>query len=113
MIPNVGRWRARFPTLGMALGCASLWLALAAAAQAADPGRGGQIYASHCAVCHGERGTPVWPGTPDFRRAATLMKPDAQVLSIMRRGKGVMPGYYGVLKERELMDVLAYLRTLG
>ncbi|EHR72991.1 hypothetical protein BurJ1DRAFT_4192 [Burkholderiales bacterium JOSHI_001] len=87
-------------------------LCLAAPALAADAGNGRSLYEKHCELCHGKQGAPTWPGAPDFRRTASLLKPDAQLLSTIRYGKGVMPAYLGVLKEKELLDVTAHLRTL-
>lgn len=84
----------------------------AGSALAADTQRGGSIYSSHCAICHGVNGRPVMPGAPDFRRMERLMQPDFQLVAAIRNGKGTMPGYFGVLRERELFDVVAYLRTL-
>ena len=106
-LPKAAMRVLRFPFAGM------LGLVLAAAAQAADPTRGGTLYASHCAICHGAQGQPVWPGTPDFRRAGALMKPDAQLLATLRIGRGVMPAYQGILRDKDMHDVMAYLRTLG
>jgi cytochrome c6 len=89
-------------------------LALAAgSAGAADIQRGGALYTTHCAVCHGANGTPVMPGTPNFRRLESLMRPDVQLITAIRNGKGAMPGYFGILRERELQDVVAFLRTLN
>ncbi|HEY0824712.1 MAG TPA: cytochrome c [Ramlibacter sp.] len=89
-------------------------LALAGgSAAAADINKGGTLYATHCAACHGANGSPVLPGTPDFRRLESLMKPDMQLLTVIRNGKGVMPGYFGVLRDREILDVVAFLRTLS
>jgi cytochrome c6 len=34
-------------------------------------------------------------------------------MSAIRNGKGTMPGYFGVLRDREILDVIAYLRTLS
>ena len=99
--PRSGNWVA-----------AALVLA-AAGAGAADTQRGRTLYATHCAVCHGENGTPVMPGTPNFRRMETLMRPDMQLMTAIRTGKGAMPGYFGILREREILDVVAYLRTLS
>lgn len=101
--------------LGSGIGLAALAaISLAASpAAAADVQRGGTIYASHCAVCHGANGNPVMPGAPNFRRIGSLMRPDLQLLSVIRSGKGAMPGYFGVLRDREILDVIAYLRTLG
>jgi cytochrome c6 len=91
-------------------------LALAAsagAAAAADVQRGSSLYAVHCAACHGPDGTPRMPGAPNFRRFDSLLRPDAQLLQAIRAGKGVMPSYMGILKDREILDVIAYLRTLS
>ena len=86
---------------------------LVVAAQAASIDRGQQLYASYCANCHGQNGTPVWPGTPDFKRSTSLMRPDAQLMAVIRQGKGAMPAYVGIIKERELLDLVAYLRTMN
>jgi cytochrome c6 len=92
---------------------AALLLACACApADAADIRKGGALYATHCAVCHGASGSPVMPGAPDFRRMDALMRPDLQLLASIRNGKGTMPGFFGVLRDREILDVVAYLRTL-
>jgi mono/diheme cytochrome c family protein len=88
------------------------WLA-AGASLAADPAVGARLYASHCAACHGVRGAPLMPGAPDFRRIETLLRPDAQLLRSIRNGQRAMPAYFGVLKDSEILDVIAHLRTLN
>lgn len=111
MIPNLALRQRAFPTVGMGL---MLTLALAAsAARAADTQRGGTLYSMHCAICHGANGVPVMPGAPNFRRMESLMRPDMQLMTAIRSGKGAMPGYFGVLREREILDVVAFLRTLN
>lgn len=95
-----------------------MWIGLALAlsarvAGAADVQRGNTIYATHCAVCHGSNGTPIIPGAPNFRRMESLMRPDMQLITAIRNGKGAMPGYFGILRDREILDVVAYLRTLS
>lgn len=82
-------------------------------ASAADIRNGSSLYTAHCAVCHGASGVPVMPNAPNFRRMEGLMKPDAQIFVAIRNGKGAMPGYYGVLKDRDILDVIAHLRTLN
>lgn len=82
-------------------------------APAADIQRGGALYSTHCAVCHGAGGNPVFAGAPNFRRMESLMRPDMQLVTAVRNGKGAMPGYFGVLRDREILDVIAYLRTLS
>jgi cytochrome c6 len=112
VIPKLVATGRPFPNPGIAALTLSMML-IAPPAHAADPGRGGPLYQKHCAACHGANGAPVWPGTLDFRRPEALMKSDAQMLGVIRRGRGVMPGYLGIMKERELMDLVAYLRTLS
>lgn len=111
MIPKLAARPAAFPRTGMLL--AALLALAGGSAAAADINKGGTLYATHCAACHGANGSPVLPGTPDFRRLESLMKPDMQLLTVIRNGKGVMPGYFGVLRDREILDVVAFLRTLS
>ena len=79
---------------------------------AADVTKGGQLYAKHCAGCHGSNGVPIIPGTPNFTQPQTMMRSDAAFATVIRNGRMTMPGYRGVLKESEVYDVIAYLRTL-
>lgn len=87
-------------------------LALHVDAMAADPINGGQIYQTHCSNCHGPNGASPIPGVPDFSRQEGLFQPDSGLASAVRTGKGVMPAFQGILKENEIFDVVAYLRTL-
>lgn len=98
-----GLWRK-------ALAAVAAWGA-AATALAADPGRGADLYRSHCASCHGAGGRPVLPGAPDLAHPTALLKPDLVLLSSIRSGRGGMPGYAGQLRDREILDLVAHLRT--
>ena len=111
MIPNLASIARAFPRSGIILAAALAFLA--GSAGAADVQRGATLYATHCAVCHGNNGTPVMPGAPNFRRMESLMRPDMQLLAAIRSGKGAMPAYFGVLREREILDVIAFMRTLN
>lgn len=91
--------------------CAVLLLA-GGAAVAADLGRGAELYGRHCAGCHGGNGRPVLPGAPDLSRPTSLLRPDLALMASIRTGKGAMPGYAGQLRDREILDVVAHLRTL-
>jgi cytochrome c6 len=92
---------------------ASLLLALGSnASYAADPGKGGGFYAKNCATCHGASGTSVMPGAPSFARGEGLMQPDTQLLNSIKAGKNAMPAYRGILSDIDILDVIAYLRTL-
>ncbi|MDP4299119.1 c-type cytochrome [Leptothrix discophora] len=90
----------------------ALSLACAVTAQAADPSNGGAIYQRLCAQCHGMRGQPVLPVAPDFSSPTALMKADPALLAVIRDGRGAMPAYQGQLREREMLDLVAHLRTL-
>jgi cytochrome c6 len=108
---------ARGRPLGLALALASalvLWtlLCLGTAAHAADADNGARLYRQHCASCHGANGRPVLPTAPDLSRPMALMRGDLALLSFVRSGRGAMPAFAGVLKDREVLDVLAHLRTL-
>jgi cytochrome c6 len=85
---------------------------MAPASEAADVNKGAQLYARHCASCHGKSGVPEMAGLPNFTQPATMMRSDAAIATVIRNGKMSMPGYRGLLKESEVYDVIAYLRTL-
>jgi cytochrome c6 len=85
---------------------------VAASARAGDALRGADLYRQHCSACHGAGGRPVLPTAPDFTRHGVLLKPDLALLASIRKGRGAMPGYDGVLRDREILDIVTHLRTL-
>jgi cytochrome c6 len=86
---------------------------LCGGAQAADTLKGRQLYAANCAICHGQDGRGVMPGTPNFDRGDALLRADMTLLGAIRAGKNAMPAFQGRLSDRDIMDVIAYLRTLN
>lgn len=93
--------------LALLAACAALGMA-----HAADPLRGAELYRTHCVSCHGPGGRPALPGAPDFTQPMALLKPDTQLLDSIRRGRGAMPAYAGALRDRDILDLIAHLRTL-
>jgi cytochrome c6 len=93
-----------------AIGLCALALLLPAA-RAADTSHGADLYRQHCANCHGGDGRPVMPGAPDFSRPTSLLKPDLALLGAVRSGRGAMPSYQGLLRDRDILDIVAHLRT--
>jgi mono/diheme cytochrome c family protein len=83
-----------------------------APAGAGDVFAGAALYRRHCANCHGPDGKPVLPAAPDFSRPTALLKPDLTLLAEVRSGRGAMPAYSGQLRDREILDIIAHLRTL-
>lgn len=73
---------------------------------------GQRIFAAHCAACHGMTGTPVMPNAPAFSRGERLMQPDVMLLQSIKFGRAAMPGFMGMLSDREILDVISFLRTL-
>lgn len=80
---------------------------------AGDSIKGGELYAKHCAECHGESGISVMPGTPNFAENESLIKPDSLLLQTITNGDKAMPSYLGILQELEMLDVIAFIRTLN
>jgi len=107
-IARFGNRRAwRFPEAA-----AALLLVLSLPVTAADSLHGADLYRRHCASCHGPGGRPQLPGAPDFTQPTALLKADAALAATIRSGRGAMPGYAGQLREREILDLVAHLRTL-
>lgn len=79
---------------------------------AADTFKGQKLYAANCAICHGQNGRSVMPGAPNFDRGERVLQPDFTLLASIRSGKNAMPAFQGILSDRDIMDVIAYLRTL-
>ena len=89
----------------------SIWLGMPLA-EAADPQQGVKFYTKHCQNCHGATGVAQMPGLPDFSRSQGLLRSDNDLLQFIRNGSGMMPAYRGLLTDRDILDVIAYLRTL-
>lgn len=94
------------------LAAAAVCAGAGASAWAADTQRGAELYRSHCAQCHGAGGRPQLPGTPDFTTPTALLRPDMTLLNVVREGRGAMPAYAVQLRDREILDIVAHLRTL-
>lgn len=81
--------------------------------QAGDPFRGQSIYNQHCVGCHGSDGVGLVAGTPSFRAPSpSLMQPDGNLQQTIEQGRGIMPGFAGILKPDQIYDVIAHLRTI-
>lgn len=70
-------------------------------------------YKSKCAMCHGPEGKGGKMGTRDFASPEVKAQTDAQLTDIIAKGKGKMPAYAAKLKDTEIKDLVAYVRTLA
>ena len=93
------------------LGCLAL-LSVHHPAAAGDIANGSRLYGTFCVSCHGVGGKSVLPGAPNFSRGEALAKPDPILLASIKTGRVTMPAFSGVLSDREILDLISYLRTL-
>jgi cytochrome c6 len=106
VLPNLA------PRLSVAALACLVSLTAGGPVHAADVVQGASLYRQHCANCHGANGRPVLPMAPDFTRPTALLEPDLTLLATIRAGRGAMPAYRGQLRDREILDIVAHLRTL-
>lgn len=88
-----------------------LLVASTSVALAGNPVKGRAMYENRCAGCHGMEGLPQVAGIANFKMGEGLMKPDQQLLAFVKKGKGVMPGFKGILTDTEILDIIAHVRT--
>ena len=74
--------------------------------------QGARLFRINCAACHGPNGVSVMPGAPHLARGERMMQPDMALLGSLKAGKNAMPAYIGILADKEILDVIAYSRTL-
>jgi cytochrome c6 len=71
-------------------------------------------YKSRCAMCHGADGKGGKMGTKDFASPDIQGMTDAQLTEVVTKGKPPkMPAYGDKLKDSDIKDLVAYIRTLG
>ena len=80
---------------------------------ASDMFKGRKLYGTHCAACHGMAGQATMPGAPSFARQERVLVPDFTLLASIRSGKNAMPAFQGILTDRDILDVIAYIRTMN
>jgi|YelNatPaOPRAMG01_1025707.scaffolds.fasta_scaffold23184_2 mono/diheme cytochrome c family protein len=102
-----------FLTFLLATGWAGL---SASSAQAKEPAS--TVFDAKCAMCHAKDGsgnTPMGKNmkVPDFRSKAVQSKSNADLATIIEKGKGMMPQYGSQFSKEEINDMVAYIRKLG
>ena len=81
--------------------------------------RGGKIFATYCAVCHGTqgRGDGTVAGrfgyVPDLTQDMTKQRSDGYIYAIIRHGRGIMPRYGDKIRDaHDRWNVVNYVRQL-
>ena len=79
--------------------------------------KGKRLFTRHCAGCHGSEGKGdgyklLGPDPANLTAPATRKKSDSALLGTIHEGKPNMPSWKGLLSNRDIQNVLAYIRTL-
>lgn len=98
--------RVAYATLGLLAGVVSLAVQ---AAPAADPKTN---YTRYCASCHGFDGRGVMPTVPNLKIGNALYKPEQQMVEALKRGSDKKPPFIGMMSDRELADLINYIRMM-
>jgi mono/diheme cytochrome c family protein len=90
---------------------------MAVAPVALAQGPGASIYKAKCAMCHGPDGKAATPmakmmGVPSFDIPSSKKETNAQLEAIVENGKAKMPAYKGQLNNKQIVEVVAYIRDL-
>lgn len=81
--------------------------------------RGGKLYQTHCAVCHGPKGQGDGPAGAALKpKPANLAEmagrhPDGDIAWKIENGRGAMPAWKGKLTESQIWDIVNFLKVLG
>ncbi|MBT3205070.1 MAG: c-type cytochrome [Gammaproteobacteria bacterium] len=87
-------------------------LTLVQAAFSSDLKKGQVIYQKNCLMCHGLNGKNTMANAANFKRGQGLFNSDFFLLQRIQKGNKACPAYRGILKEQQIFDVIAYIRTL-
>jgi len=108
----MSKYDVKKPNWWLSAAAILLSVLLVEVADTADMFNGRTVYDDHCQSCHGEDGTSMMPGTPDFTSGELNVRPDTALLGQIREGTDFMPAYRGILSDSEILDVIAYIRSL-
>lgn len=79
--------------------------------------KGKILFVKYCAGCHGPQGKGdgyklLGPDPANLTAPSTTKKSDSALLATIHEGKPNMPSWKGRLSDRDIRNVLAYIRTL-
>lgn len=73
---------------------------------------GQKLYQRNCVTCHGTNGISMMANAPSFKRGEGLFKSDMTLQQHLKKGRNACPSFLGILREQDMFDVIAYIRTL-
>ncbi|MDE3043012.1 MAG: c-type cytochrome [Nitrospirota bacterium] len=89
-------------------------------AASGEPAKGKLIYETNCLICHGARGkgdgligATLRPPPADLTGPKARATSDKDLLTVIQDGRAAMPAWKSRLKEQDIENVLAYIRSLG
>jgi mono/diheme cytochrome c family protein len=96
---------------------AALTFCLSAPAAFADSQAGAALFKAKCAMCHGADGkgdTAMGKNLKlkDFSSDDVQNVHDSEIKTLIENGKGKMPAFKGKLTDKQLGDVIQFVRTL-
>ena len=99
------------------LAAMALVLAILAVPMAAFASDAADLYKSKCAMCHGPDGggdTPMGKKltVKDLRSPDVQKKSDADLTTVVTKGKDKMPAYDGKLTADQIKGLVAYIRSI-
>jgi mono/diheme cytochrome c family protein len=76
------------------------------------------LFASRCAICHGPDGSAQSAmgkslKIRDFHSADVQQQTDADLKTVITKGKGKMPTFGGKLKPEQIDQLVGYIREIG
>ena len=87
-----------------------------AAVLTGDATRGAAVFAANCAACHGVdgKGTVAVPAAKSFAAAEVQAKTDTALGDVIKNGQGggTMPAFGTLLSAQQVIDLVAFIRTV-
>jgi len=76
------------------------------------------VFDAKCEMCHAKDGsgnTPMGKNmkVPDLRTKAVQSKSNAELSTVIEKGKGIMPAYGGQLSKKQISAMVEYVRHLA
>jgi len=92
--------------------CWGMLIMLPGYVHSADVTKGSKIYNRHCSHCHGQDGLSVLPNAPDLSQPRGIIRSDLRLKERVENGNRGCPSFKGIISERDILNLITYVRTL-